>query len=86
MERDTHGTSRVAANHTRAFGRLVAILPEQADDFDTEIARYWVRISLPPLRQVLLRHLRVAGFPPSSAQLASSSHAMTGRFGTSPST
>ena len=43
---------------------LVAILPDQAWGFDTEIIHCCAPIDRPPLHEVLQRHLRIAGFPP----------------------
>jgi hypothetical protein len=46
---------------------LVAVLPDQATPFGTELFEYRVQIAPPPLHHVLQRHLRVAGFPPSAS-------------------
>lgn len=44
---------------------LVVVLPDPAARFDPEIIRYCAAIERPPIHQVIKRHLRVAGFPPT---------------------
>lgn len=55
---------RAAVRDHRA--RLVVILPNAMRGFSPELDQYRVRIEPPPAKEVLLRHLRIAGIPAPS--------------------